>query len=247
MNHGSDGIRDHGPHRILLRYTSGSKAGEVDEFHLDRGGEIILGLDRSAAVSFDPDSDDMVSSEHARIFRESTDPGRFMIIDLGSANGTYVNRYRAFEAVVLSADDVVHLGAGGVRFEVGFDPLPEPDAAAPASSPTVAPPTAPVDGAIAEPAVSSADDDAAASQEIDGESKSPGGCAILMVTLLAGALAIIIATVVVNHKTGSGRPEPLMNGAVSGWALDPHAETTAITSVTGRRDNSLWGDLWHRC
>ncbi len=113
-----------GPERIILRHQAGSRANQVDEFPLEHVQELIIGRDPAATVKFDPESDDLVSRQHARIVQDSDDPTRFMLIDLGSRNGTFVNKQRITGEVVLSVGDTIQLGAGGPEFSFDLDPKP---------------------------------------------------------------------------------------------------------------------------
>ena len=113
-----------GAERIVLRHRSGSRANQVDEFPLEHVSELIVGRDPTATVKFDPEGDDLVSRQHAKIFQDSTDPTRFLIVDLASRNGTFVNRQRISGDVSLAVGDVIQLGAGGPEFSFDLDPRP---------------------------------------------------------------------------------------------------------------------------
>lgn len=113
-----------GPERIVLRHKAGSRANQVDEFPLEHVPELIIGRDPAATVKFDPDSDDLVSRQHAKIVQDSDEPTRFMLVDLGSSNGTFVNKQRITGEVVLSVGDSIQLGAGGPEFTFDLDPRP---------------------------------------------------------------------------------------------------------------------------
>ena len=112
------------PERIILRHQAGSRANQVDEFPLEHVTEVTIGRDPSATVKFDPESDDLVSRQHAKIFQDADDPNRFLIVDLGSRNGTFVNKQRISGEVALAVGDAVQLGAGGPEFSFDLDPRP---------------------------------------------------------------------------------------------------------------------------
>lgn len=113
-----------GPERIILRHQVGSRANQVDEFPLEHLSELIVGRDPSATVKFDPEGDDLVSRQHAKIVQDPNDPARFLVVDLGSRNGTFVNKQRISDEVALSVGDVIQLGAGGPEFTFDLDPRP---------------------------------------------------------------------------------------------------------------------------
>jgi S1-C subfamily serine protease len=110
--------------RLVFRHLSGSRAHQIDEFPLAGTTELVVGRDPSAAVKFDPERDDLVGRQHARIARDAADPYKFTITDLNSRNGTFVNRQRVTGAVVLAPGDVIQLGPGGPEVQFDLDPLP---------------------------------------------------------------------------------------------------------------------------
>ena len=60
--------------RIVLRHLNGSKANQVEEFPLAHFKELVVGRDPSATVKYDPDKDDLVGREHARIAQDANEP-----------------------------------------------------------------------------------------------------------------------------------------------------------------------------
>ena len=62
--------------RVILRHLKGSKASQLEEFPLQQFVELIFGRDPSSNVRFDPEKDDLVGRQHARIAREASDPYR---------------------------------------------------------------------------------------------------------------------------------------------------------------------------
>ena len=108
--------------RLVLRHLSGSKASQVDEFALTGSLDITIGRDSTSTIAYDPNRDDLVGRQHARITRDPSDPNSFTISDLQSRNGTFVNRQRISGTVRLRPGDIVQLGPGGPQFEFNFDP-----------------------------------------------------------------------------------------------------------------------------
>jgi len=53
--------------RILLRHLGGSKTNQADEFPVRDFREIVIGRDPKAAVQYDPDREDVVSRQHAKL------------------------------------------------------------------------------------------------------------------------------------------------------------------------------------
>jgi hypothetical protein len=96
----------------------------VDRLVLPPEREIILGRDRECHVRYS-EADELVSRKHLKIVAGGETPLRYMAVDLGSRNGTFVNRQRVFGAQVLSPGARVQLGAGGPEFEFQLDTEPE--------------------------------------------------------------------------------------------------------------------------
>lgn len=108
--------------RIVVRHLSGSKANQVEEFPLNHFNEVTLGRDPSASVKYDPDRDDLVSSLHAKISPDPNDSSQFIVTDLNSRNGTYVNKQRIVSTSKITPGDLVQLGPGGPEFKFDLEP-----------------------------------------------------------------------------------------------------------------------------
>ncbi len=68
------------------------------------GDQLVIGRDSSSSIAI---NDAEVSRKHARLNFQG---GKYVIEDLGSTNGTFVNGQRVSAAVVLKSGDVVSLG-----------------------------------------------------------------------------------------------------------------------------------------
>jgi S1-C subfamily serine protease len=110
--------------KYVIRHRRGSKAHQVEQFAHAQYRELTLGRDPSCPVRFDPERDDLVSREHVRIGRDPNQPGSFQLTDLGSRNGTFLNKQRVSGTVPLSPGDIIELGAGGPELEFDLDPRP---------------------------------------------------------------------------------------------------------------------------
>lgn len=106
------------------------------------GDQLIIGRDATSGVAI---NDAEVSRKHARLNFQG---GKYVIEDLGSTNGTFVNGQRLVSSTVLKSGDVVSLGeqivlmyealssdAGATM--IGHKAAPRP---APAPAPVAAPP-----------------------------------------------------------------------------------------------------------
>jgi hypothetical protein len=107
-------------HRLALKHLSGSRAGKVDILAPGPEQEVIFGRDRECHVRYE-ETDDLVSRRHFKIVITRDQPVRYMVVDLGSRNGTFVNRQRVFGATPLQPGGRVQLGAGGPEFEFQAD------------------------------------------------------------------------------------------------------------------------------
>lgn len=110
--------------RVVLRHLKGSKAGQTEEFPLAQAKELVFGREQSASIRFDPDRDDLVGRLHARLVQDPKDPYRFELVDLGSRNGTFLNKQRISGAAAIQPGDVIQLGAGGPELQFDLDPRP---------------------------------------------------------------------------------------------------------------------------
>lgn len=101
-------------HQLTMR--TGPTPGKV--FPL-AGGEVIVGRDSNSAQLVIADAE--VSRKHSRITQQGN---AFILEDLGSTNGTFVNGQRIAAPTVLQAGDIVQLGEKiTLVFEVlRFDP-----------------------------------------------------------------------------------------------------------------------------
>lgn len=107
--------------KAQFKFLSGARAGEVEAF-----GKSYIGLGRHplSDVRFDAERDLEVSSRHAAIVRKTEG---FVVQDLGSRNGTFVNGARITVDTLLKDGDVVGFGANGPAIEFGViegDDLP---------------------------------------------------------------------------------------------------------------------------
>jgi predicted component of type VI protein secretion system len=97
-----------------LVMRSGPTTGKI--FPLE-GEEIIVGRDASSGVAI---NDAEVSRKHARLILQGS---AYVIQDLGSTNGTFVNSQRIATTQVLNPGDTVSFGENIVlQYDVVFDP-----------------------------------------------------------------------------------------------------------------------------
>ncbi len=109
--------------RMILRYQSGSKVGQVEVYPISRYQALYFGRDPACDVRFHPTEDVMVSRNHAVIEWTEEEPIRFIISDMLSSNGTYLNGVRIHDTVSMKSGDRVQLGANGPIIDVVVDEL----------------------------------------------------------------------------------------------------------------------------
>jgi S1-C subfamily serine protease len=106
---------------------SGARAGQTSIFSQ---AYICIGRHPQCELQFDPDKDLDVSSRHAAV---ALDGMMYVLRDLGSTNGTFVNGHRLTTDHVLASQDVVRFGQQGpeVEFAAIGDtrPVPSPGGA----------------------------------------------------------------------------------------------------------------------
>ncbi len=105
---------------------SGARGGQIDLL-----GQTFISVGRhpECHLRFDPEGDLDVSSRHATITFES---GFFVLRDLDSTNGTFVNGSRLTGEHLLADDDLLQFGANGpkAQFKIVRGPAAAPAAAA---------------------------------------------------------------------------------------------------------------------
>ena len=113
------------PAPLRLAVTAGVGAGRL----LDLGeGRFLIGRDASCDLTLD---DSKVSGEHAEILRSGDS---FVLRDLGSTNGTYVNGGRVREPVALEGGEQLRVGRTQLQMVPAGAGFPEPALSGRASS-----------------------------------------------------------------------------------------------------------------
>ncbi len=110
--------------RMIIKHLSGSKANQVEEFALKHHTDLVLGRDPSATIKYDPDRDDLVGRQHAKVSKDPNDANGFTLTDLNSTNGTFLNKSRVTGTVKLNPGDSVQLGPSGPEFVFDVEPRP---------------------------------------------------------------------------------------------------------------------------
>jgi hypothetical protein len=118
------GMTDDDRLNVLIRHTSGSKANFIEQFPVDGRETIRFGRDPASDVVFDSTRDDLVSRTHAVIRLGSEASPGFVLEDLSSRNGTFLNKKKIEGKTEILPDDIVTLGLNGPSFIFDLSPRP---------------------------------------------------------------------------------------------------------------------------
>src|SRR5690606_11032138 len=117
------------PMKAQFTFISGARAGQTDVFSQ---AHISIGRHPQSELRFDADQDLDVSSRHASV----TLVGEFYVLrDLGSTNGTFVNGKKLTGDHMLATRDVIRFGPSGPQVEFTAIGAPGPGVAAAAAKP----------------------------------------------------------------------------------------------------------------
>ncbi|MEH2241228.1 PrsW family glutamic-type intramembrane protease [Nostoc sp.] len=113
-------------HNAFLRLVSGNGAafGAESRYSLPPSKEMVIGRDPSCQVVLDAMSYRMVSRRHAVVRPLSLSPDSkfsWVLCDLNSANGTYLNGQRLYECQELHPGDRISLGADGPQYVFEYE------------------------------------------------------------------------------------------------------------------------------
>lgn len=108
----------------VIRHTSGSKSNQVEEFDFNKKS-LSIGRAAGSDIQYDPEQETIVSREHGKIEKVSSDPLQFAIVDNNSRNGIFVNKNRVKGSQPLSPGDEVQLGMNGPVFSFDIYPRPQ--------------------------------------------------------------------------------------------------------------------------
>jgi RsiW-degrading membrane proteinase PrsW (M82 family) len=110
----------------FLRLISGDST--VERYSLIDGKEVIIGRDPNCQIILDAFTYRMVSRRHAVLRPLPTlteGENRWVVCDLNSANGTYLNGQLLKECQELQLGDVITLGQDGPEFRFEYEAVPQ--------------------------------------------------------------------------------------------------------------------------
>ncbi len=100
--------------RVVIDHVAGARRGQRQELPAD--ARVRFGRHPDCEVSFDPHRDIDASSRHAELRTVATG---WVLVDIGSSNGTYVDGKRVTETqVTQNAPIHVEFGPGGPRIRL---------------------------------------------------------------------------------------------------------------------------------
>ncbi|WP_373527980.1 PrsW family glutamic-type intramembrane protease [Nostoc sp.] len=113
-------------HNAFLQLVSGNGAaiGSESRYSLPPSKEMVIGRDPSCQVVLDAMTYRMVSRRHAVVRPLSLSPDSkfsWVLCDLNSANGTYLNGQRLYECQELHPGDRISLGADGPQYVFEYE------------------------------------------------------------------------------------------------------------------------------
>lgn len=110
--------------KYVIRHISGTKANQVEEFNFNKS-ELSIGRTSGSDIQYDPEQEVIVSRDHGKIVKVSSDPPKFSINDNNSRNGIFVNKMRVKGSANLNPSDEVQLGSNGPVFSFDIYPRPQ--------------------------------------------------------------------------------------------------------------------------
>lgn len=110
--------------RYVIKHISGSKINQVEEFDFSKS-ELSIGRAAGSEIQFDPEKEVVVSREHGKIVKNSSEPPKFSIVDNNSRNGIFVNKNRVKGSAILHPGDEIQLGNNGPIFTFDIYPRPQ--------------------------------------------------------------------------------------------------------------------------
>jgi pSer/pThr/pTyr-binding forkhead associated (FHA) protein len=102
--------------RIVLDHIKGSKKGMFEFISLNDFRELIIGRGETSMIKYDIYQDYMLSREHAKITLDTKNPEKFILTDLDSRNGTFLNGAKLLGSISLNIKDVIQFGLDGPAF-----------------------------------------------------------------------------------------------------------------------------------
>jgi pSer/pThr/pTyr-binding forkhead associated (FHA) protein len=244
--------------RFVIRHTAGSKTSQVEEFDFNKP-ELSIGRAAGNDIQFDPELEVIVSREHGKIVKVSSDPPKFIITDNNSRNGIFVNKTRVKGSMDLNPGDTVQLGNNGPVFS--FDVYPRPQDMMMATKvveiPTSIKPTTVSEVkrstqqvAVAEPVKSGLGKQTVERMLVAERKKSYSGMAIIVggLILLLGALGYAFRHQIMPDPPPLPKPDPALARKRTPEQINKENADRVVQIEFGWQlfDASTSDELWHK-
>jgi hypothetical protein len=176
-------------------------------------GSVVIGRASDCSLRFDPEQDLDVSSHHALLV---LGPDGWTVDDMGSTNGTFVNRTQVTGPTVLNEGDVVAFGLGGPQARIHLRSI--------GASPSIAP-------GVPTPAAS-----ATQTTEVQGRGKVPWGIVALW-SFVALTILGVFWVGRANQRTWASERAVLMTRVDSLLAAQSATEQAGASAVAQLSDS----------
>jgi len=103
--------------RVVLRHLNGARSAQADVLDIDAQSEVVLGPAGATTVQVASSAAELADRPRARLIPVEGNGRRFVLVDLESPEGVYVNHKRVVDAVLLRPGDVIQLGEAGAEIE----------------------------------------------------------------------------------------------------------------------------------
>jgi len=103
--------------RVVLRHLNGARAAQADVLDIDAQTEVVIGPAGAATARVASPREDPGGRWQARLIPVEGNGRRFVLVDLQSAEGVFVNHKRVVDAVLLRPGDIIQLGEQGAEIE----------------------------------------------------------------------------------------------------------------------------------
>lgn len=102
--------------RIVLQHLSGSRINQSDFISLNDFRELVIGRGTTSMIKYDQYQEYMISREQIKITPDLKHSGQFIITDLDSKNGTFLNSAKLLGSAPIKSGDTVTFGGDGPSF-----------------------------------------------------------------------------------------------------------------------------------
>jgi pSer/pThr/pTyr-binding forkhead associated (FHA) protein len=106
---------------MVISHLLGSKTGQIDYISLNDFRELTFGRGDSSMIKYDPYQEYMLSREQAKITPNPKNLKEFILTDLDSLNGTYINKAKLLGSLPLKSGDIIQFSKDGPVFKFSIE------------------------------------------------------------------------------------------------------------------------------